>query len=542
MPADSDSSEAATAVSDNLTTLRQQRSTAKGNITRIKNNIGNTERSLVELECRLDILNSYIKQIMSYQTAIEKIYPQDDRRPEIEELCISAKTKVISLLGPRLPRDSSFLDNTLSVRPLNRLPNLKLPTFDGKYSDYKNFITSFNNLVHNEPTLTSIEKFNHPLTCLDGDAFRTVKAFQIIEDNYLKALQRLAERYDKKCLIFFDNIEQILDIPKINKLNASLLRKAVDTVSAIYDSLLSLGDERDITNALLIHIVLSKVDSVTRAKWNEQLDYATLPTWENCAKVLIRRCQSLEVNEYKTSKTDSTSLNSNEKGKRKSSFACAQETNTPKCLYCRAPDHQIYHCKLFVSTDFTQRYNFVKSNALCLNCLKKGHSVAHCNSSRCRTCKGPHHTLLHRQQNQPTNTNADSPSTSKNVAQSTTQNATQTATQNALLSMHTNSGDSVVLLATAVVQLRDKYGNLQSARAMLDSGSQINIMTNECVNRLKIKCSDANIHITGIGNITANVSQQTSAVIKSRYNDYEFVADFHIMKSISTFQPNYLKI
>ena len=289
-------------MTEQLATLNQQRSTAKSNISRIKNNLEKqTSINTIDLECRLDILNSYIKQIMAYQTEIEKLNSADDKRAEIEELCISAKSKLLSLLGNSRRRESTAFEQTLGMMPsLNRLPHLKLPLFDGKYSEYKNFIGSFKNLVEEEVTLSPIEKFNHLLTCLSGDALKTVQAFQVTEENYPKALERLAERYDKKTLIFFNSIDQIFDIPVMNSPNASSLRCAVDTVSAIYDSLLSIGDTKDITNALLIHIILSKVDNVTKTRWNDQLDYQKLPSWDDCSKMLIRRCQSFEVNEVRS--------------------------------------------------------------------------------------------------------------------------------------------------------------------------------------------------------------------------------------------------
>lgn len=289
-----------------LATLKQQRSTARKNITRIKNLLDNTSTTwnVIDLECRLEILSSYIKQIMAYQTEIEKEDPSDDRRGDIEESCISAKTKLLQLLGQHKRRESSALETTFGITmpQASRLPKFKLPSFSGKYSEYKNFISSFNNLVHNEAHLAPIEKFNHLLSCLSGDALRTIKAFQVTEANYEKALERLADRYDKKGLIFFDNIEQLFEIEKINKPNAPALRNAVDTVSAIYDSLLSMGSEKDIASALIISLVISKVDSVTKSKWNEQLDYSTLPTWSECSKHLIRRCQALEVNEDHSNK------------------------------------------------------------------------------------------------------------------------------------------------------------------------------------------------------------------------------------------------
>ena len=59
----------------------------------------------------LDILISYIKQIMTYQTEIEKMNPDDTKHGEIEEVCIGAKS--LLLFGGR--RQSGVNDFTLSV-------------------------------------------------------------------------------------------------------------------------------------------------------------------------------------------------------------------------------------------------------------------------------------------------------------------------------------------------------------------------------------------------------------------------------------------
>jgi len=41
----------------------------------------------------------------------------------------------------------------------------------------------------------------------------------------------------------------------------------------------------------------------------------------------------------------------------------------------------------------------VKSNDLCMNCLRPGHFVKQCRSmNRCRRCQKSHHTLLHAEQ------------------------------------------------------------------------------------------------------------------------------------------------
>ena len=147
----------------------------------------------------------------------------------------------------------------------------------------KNFLSLFENLVHNDPTLTDIEKFIHWISCLSESALGTVKAFQISEENYPKALASLKKVYDNKCLIFFDNIAKLFDLPEIMKPSAVALRSMIDTVSAIYDSLLSIGDDKKITNAILIHLMMSKVDPITKSKWEEQLEFEKLPLLSDAA-------------------------------------------------------------------------------------------------------------------------------------------------------------------------------------------------------------------------------------------------------------------
>lgn len=113
-----------------LTSLQKQRSSAKDNITRIKNVLEERGSSLnpIDLEYRLEILNSYIKQIMAYQTEIEKIMPDDNKRGELEEVCISTKSLLLSKLGNGR-RTSVHHDCAISalLPPANRLPLLKIP-------------------------------------------------------------------------------------------------------------------------------------------------------------------------------------------------------------------------------------------------------------------------------------------------------------------------------------------------------------------------------------------------------------------------------
>ena len=265
-------------------------------------------------------------------------HPTNDDRSDLEDLCVTTKSLFLSLQAKN--RKSSLPETSFSMQSHHsRLSKMRLPKFSGNYSDYKNFMSLFENLVHNDPTLTDIEKFNHLISCLSDEALGTVKAFQITEDNYPKALASLKKVYDNECLIFFDNISKLFDLPEITKPSASALRSMIDTVSAIYDSLLSIGDDKKITNAILIHLVMSKVDPVTKSKWEEQLDFEKLPLWSDCEAALNKRFQHISADESSSSRPGS-SRNRNENAPRKNnktSLSCTKfrsKQSVEKCLFC----------------------------------------------------------------------------------------------------------------------------------------------------------------------------------------------------------------
>lgn len=68
---------------------------------------------------------------------------------------------------------------------------------------------------------------------------------------------------------------------------------------------------------------------------------------------------------------------------------------------------------------------------------------------------------------------------------------------------HSTSNDSVILTA-AVVQFRTNGGYYILARALLDSGSQPNFITEDLAQRLRITKEKGPSNLTGIGETTSN--------------------------------------
>ena len=78
--------------------------------------------------------------------------------------------------------------------------------------------------------------------------------------------------------------------------------------------------------------------------------------------------------------------------------AAGQETSkSATCILCKNV-HKLEKCHVFKSKSVRQRNILVRTNRLCLNCLKKGHFVINCNSKlRCHSCQRRHHSLLQKE-------------------------------------------------------------------------------------------------------------------------------------------------
>ena len=97
-----------------------------------------------------------------------------------------------------------------------------------------------------------------------------------------------------------------------------------------------------------------------------------------------------------------------------------------------------------------------------------------------------------------------------------------------------------VVLATALVKIKDRSGQYVFARALLDSGSQINFVTEELSQRLQLEKEENNLSLIGIGKTNSAAKYKIQATVKSRINSHEFASDFWVLRSISGYQPDKL--
>jgi len=96
-----------------------------------------------------------------------------------------------------------------------------------------------------------------------------------------------------------------------------------------------------------------------------------------------------------------------------------------------------------------------------------------------------------------------------------------------------------IMLATAVVNLTNLTGQQISCRAILDSGSQVCLITKECASRLHISGIQGSVSLAGIGSVAAKTGTMISTTMCPRLSDYEASTNFHVINSITNKLPSH---
>ncbi|GFY43313.1 DUF1758 domain-containing protein [Trichonephila inaurata madagascariensis] len=176
---------------------------------------------------------------------------------------------------------------------------------------------------------------------------------------------------------------------------------------------------------------------------------------------------------------------------------------------------------------------------MCLNCLSDQHRVSKCKSKNsCSVCGFRHNTLLHRQKGE----SANAPliySASPLQGQELNPNAEEfhSSQENTAASLSCTSRNKTVILPTAVLWvLNHSTGSCIQARAVLDSGSMSNIVTQDFANRLGAPQNRVNFPISSLDGNKTIVKSELNATIINGNGSFSTTLDFLVLpQKLQTF-------
>ncbi|XP_043271223.1 uncharacterized protein [Venturia canescens] len=267
-----------------------------------------------------------------------------------------------------------------------------------------------------------------------------------------------------------------------------------------------MGLPTDTWGELIVHIIETKLDTVTLRAW-EQDEKSREFSLDGFTDFLQQRCQILERIEARSKTNDSSRKVDNDKaqsknrnhGKNSSNEKVAALTVTEeggRCHLCRG-NHYIYQCDKFTSLAIEDRIKEVQRLKLCMNCLRNDHFVKSCKMGSCRVCSKRHNTLCHRP--------AINEESSK-ASQGTEGEGKDSSSKASNVVVHHASGGP---------QRRHGYGDGRRR-----TGSEVNFITKAACNKLGVKLDRAQETVTGINERESKVFQSCHISLQSRHSKF----------------------
>lgn len=424
-----------------------------------------------------------------------------------------------------------------------KLPDITLPTFHGDFECWPEFHDAFDALIHKNSTLTNIQKYYYLIGSLKGEAAQALRSLKVSSENYDIAWNLLKKRFENKKLIIQNNLRALINLESSKKDSHLALQRFLDNILKIIQSLKNYGQPT--VDSLLIFILSAKLSHGTRYEWELFKHVGEFPTFDEFLKFLENRCHllgSIELNTEKQCMSNNDNKNKPYQNKLKSHTSSIKST----CAFC-GQNHLIMNCNEFLKLEINTRIATARKCNLCLNCLKGNHKTKFCSGQPCSKCGKKHNSLLHIEfHSTPVSSpNQSRPETATNhnqqsdiVEQANGFNDTIINSPQTLLANQPNENINNVILSTVCVLVRDLNGKRHSCRALLDSGSQINFITNELCNRLNLQKFKSNLSISGINNKTSLTNARATICIESKFNNYKTNLSCFVLDQITGNIPN----
>lgn len=491
------------------------------------------------------------RRIIFHEDMNENRWDEEEKvRVEVDEKYFSAKsifsqlikTEIIANASVPLASSSPVVAHQNCPPPINvNLPKLTLPVFEGDLKQWPTFFDLFQTLIHKKVGLSDTEKFQYLLSFVKGEPLKVIKAIPLTDANYQIAYNTLKDRYQNKRLLASTYLNEIFNLPKIS--NGFELRNMFDSFIESVDALSLLGFPVSEWDFILLNLLLQKLDSDTVQRFELAHSHLEMPHFNQLKLFISNQCKALETISYSNSPTPQNKQagGRGQKGTSRKDYPqsyLASPGSEPgvgtlnpsrRCSVCGS-SHLIYSCSVFLSKSPRDRFQLCKQHKMCVNCLSTSHSFSRCKSnSTCRICHSRHHSLLHfesdiKSPTGPTSvvpqTPLSSPINSPHTLYSKTPQvltvepsspvpASSNSNTNSFSTSCLESVDpnSLVLLATALVNVIDSKGNPHCVRVLLDSASQATFISKKCFNRLGLFSSKLNIPIKGIGELSTITSR-----------------------------------
>ncbi|XP_058456828.1 uncharacterized protein LOC131434190 [Malaya genurostris] len=495
--------------------------------------------------------------------ALEQLDDENDRiLQEFQKQFYVLKASLLALLPSHHESGSqNNRDDSCDIQPpvtfsKVKLPEIRLPSFSGKIFEWVTFRDAFLSLIHSNPQLNDMDKFTYLRSSLTGAALQEISSVGLCAANYTIVWEMLERRYENKKLIVKAHLDALFAIEEIKRESFEKLNYVISEFEKNLQMLEKLGENTSGWTTILAYMVCSKLDSATLRQWENHHSSKEVPTYTALISFLRNHCDVLQS--IVTVKTQTPDQRSSKQS------VCHATVKTPnRCPFCNESWHVAFQCVTFQRMKVSERVEAVSTHKLCRNCLRPGHYASSCERGVCRHCQKKHHSMLHgpsrfsvphsqpkitpqepqprQSPNKQHNPNQQTHTTTANLQRTNnTQPTTDTPTTSQTCVALPNTTTQNILLSTALVTIKDRFGRTMLARALLDSCSQHCLMTASFANKLQLRETPKYLSVQGIGSARSVSTKLVSAEVGPRsriISPFTEEMQFHVLPKLTVLLP-----
>lgn len=340
------------------------------------------EKTLIRIKERVSELKTFEREAHEREARELEAHAREGRALSIQE-------------QGEAPRDAPRAMTSSDVR----LERIKPMIFSGDYSQWHEWRSLYESLVHDNDALSAIQKFHYLKQSIDGAAANVISGWHTTSENYGVAYEALVGVFDNKYRIIMAYLDELVSIPNQTSESHTGLRQLIDTINRVVRQLKVIGCPVEHWDNFIVHILLTRMAVSSLEEWENSHDSSEMPTMAQVVKFLERRARGkLNTACSANVAVQHVQVNASQPATAPSKGAKTGST-TPKpikCHLCSQP-HPIFRCTQFIKLPIEERRSKARDLKLCFNCLAPGHraNTPACRFGTCQRCnKNQHHNSL----------------------------------------------------------------------------------------------------------------------------------------------------
>jgi len=368
-----------------------------------------------------------------------------------------------------------------------KLPKLELPVFKGQAMKWQSFWDQFEVSIHQNESLSEVNKFSYLKRFLSGDALACVSGLMLSSANYKEAVDVLNKRYGNPQVLITANMEALLKLNKVKGKDLHSLRKLYNEVENCLRSLKSLKVETSTYGSLLLPLLREKLpeDFILQIGRRFGSNVWTLDGFMNFFEEELSTAENCFPTTRRSESTNNEFTTSSFYGQVDQHRGFSQKS---LCVYCNREGHASSQCRNV--TNVRSRKDILRRSARCFVCLEKGHRFVDCSVEyECRICKQRHNVSIcekrfeQRRMNNERHVERGKQTGERFVAKDNGKGESESKEVHANVSMNS----SRILLQTATAEISNDRAEHTFSRILFDCGSQRSYVKEELAFRLNLK-------------------------------------------------------